>query len=71
MGNSKKSCLYLSCLTWGFQTYYFNFGVGTYVLVIISRKEVGSYIGFPVFRVMSMKFLSCNEDSGLSNYQEV
>ncbi|PSS34692.1 Phosphoinositide phosphatase [Actinidia chinensis var. chinensis] len=43
---------------------------GTYVLVIISRKEVGSYIGFPVFRVMSMKFLSCNEDSGLSNYQE-
>ncbi|GFY83787.1 SAC domain-containing protein 8 [Actinidia rufa] len=43
---------------------------GTYVLVITSRKEVGSYIGFPVFRVMSMKFVSCNENSGLSNYQE-
>ncbi|KAI7996240.1 Phosphoinositide phosphatase SAC8 [Camellia lanceoleosa] len=41
---------------------------GTYVLVITSRKEVGSHLGFPVFRVMSMKFLSCNEAS-LSNYQ--
>ncbi|PSS32694.1 Phosphoinositide phosphatase [Actinidia chinensis var. chinensis] len=43
---------------------------GMYVLVITSRKEVGSYIGFPVFRVMSMKFVSCNENSRLSNYQE-
>ncbi|CAL5420350.1 unnamed protein product [Camellia sinensis] len=42
---------------------------GTYVLVITSRKEVGSHLGFPVFRVMSMKFLSCNESS-LSNYQK-
>ncbi|GMP85887.1 hypothetical protein CsSME_00038881 [Camellia sinensis var. sinensis] len=42
---------------------------GTYVLVITSRKEVGSHLGFPVFRVMSMKFLSCNEAS-LSNYQK-
>ncbi|XP_023734844.1 phosphoinositide phosphatase SAC8 isoform X1 [Lactuca sativa] len=38
---------------------------GTYVLVITSRKEVGTYLGYPVFRVISMKFLSCNE--GLSN----
>ncbi|KAF5785628.1 putative phosphatidylinositol-3,4-bisphosphate 4-phosphatase [Helianthus annuus] len=38
---------------------------GTYVLVITSRKEVGAYLGYPVFRVMSMKFLSCNE--GLKN----
>ncbi|KAL7169626.1 hypothetical protein ACSBR2_034627 [Camellia fascicularis] len=42
---------------------------GIYVLVITSRKEVGSHLGFPVFRVMSMKFLSCNEAS-LSNYQK-
>ncbi|KAL4557920.1 hypothetical protein LXL04_036114 [Taraxacum kok-saghyz] len=38
---------------------------GTFVLVITSRKEVGTYLGYPVFRVMSMKFLSCNE--GLRN----
>ncbi|KAL8262355.1 hypothetical protein R6Q59_026404 [Mikania micrantha] len=38
---------------------------GTYLLVITSSKEVGTYLGYPVFRVMSMKFLSCNE--GLKN----
>ncbi|CAH1426067.1 unnamed protein product [Lactuca virosa] len=38
---------------------------GTYVLVITSRKEVGTYLGYPIFRVMSRKFLCCNE--GLSN----
>ncbi|KAI8557035.1 hypothetical protein RHMOL_Rhmol05G0302900 [Rhododendron molle] len=42
----------------------------THVLVITSRKEVGSYVGFPVFRVMSMKFLSCNEALRLPNNQE-
>ncbi|KAF8402629.1 hypothetical protein HHK36_010718 [Tetracentron sinense] len=43
---------------------------GTYVLVITSRQEVGTYIGFPVFRVTSMKFLSCNEALRLSTSQE-
>ncbi|KAK6120251.1 hypothetical protein DH2020_045942 [Rehmannia glutinosa] len=44
---------------------------GTYLLVITSRKEVGTYIGFPVFRVTSMKFLSCNEASRfLSNHEK-
>ncbi|PWA54371.1 hypothetical protein CTI12_AA436040 [Artemisia annua] len=44
---------------------------GTYVLVITSRKEVGTYLGFPVFRVTSMKFLSCNEDlRNLTNQQK-
>ncbi|XP_058075028.1 phosphoinositide phosphatase SAC8 isoform X2 [Magnolia sinica] len=43
---------------------------GTYVLVITSQKEVGAYLGFPVFRVMSMKFLSCNEALKLSTPQE-
>lgn len=45
--------------------------VGTYVLVITSRKEVGNYLGFPVFRVTSMKFLSCNEASRNLTNQEV
>ncbi|KAH7866717.1 hypothetical protein Vadar_023988 [Vaccinium darrowii] len=42
---------------------------GTHVLVITSRKEVGSYVGFPVFRVMALKFLSCNEALRLPNNQ--
>lgn len=43
---------------------------GTYVLVITSRKEVGSFLGFPVYRVESMKFLACNEALRFSNSQE-
>ncbi|KAL5710176.1 Phosphoinositide phosphatase sac8 [Ranunculus cassubicifolius] len=43
---------------------------GTYLLVITSRKEVGIFLGFPVFRVMSMKFMACNEILRLSTYQE-
>ncbi|KAF5199854.1 Phosphoinositide phosphatase sac8 [Thalictrum thalictroides] len=43
---------------------------GTYILVITSRKEVGSYVGFPVFRIMSMKFMACNATLRLSSYQE-
>ncbi|KAH7514644.1 hypothetical protein FEM48_Zijuj11G0111200 [Ziziphus jujuba var. spinosa] len=44
--------------------------VGTYVIVITSRKEVGNFFGFPVYRVLSMSFLSCNEALKLSNSQE-
>ncbi|XP_030924436.1 phosphoinositide phosphatase SAC8 isoform X2 [Quercus lobata] len=43
---------------------------GTYVLVITSRKEVGTFLGFPIFKVMSMTFLSCNEALKFSSYQE-
>ncbi|OVA02719.1 Synaptojanin [Macleaya cordata] len=43
---------------------------GTYLLVITSRKDVGTYLGFPVFRVMSMKFMPCNGTLRLSSYQE-
>ncbi|KDP24430.1 hypothetical protein JCGZ_24994 [Jatropha curcas] len=43
---------------------------GTYILVITSRKEVGNFLGFPVFRIMSMKFLSCNEALRFSTSQE-
>ncbi|GAY32017.1 hypothetical protein CUMW_000120 [Citrus unshiu] len=43
---------------------------GKYVLVITSRKVAGTFLGFPVFRVMSMKFLHCNEALKFSNYQE-
>ncbi|KAL0291662.1 UNVERIFIED_CONTAM: Phosphoinositide phosphatase SAC8 [Sesamum calycinum] len=47
-----------------------SLSVGTYVLVITSRKEVGTYLGFPVFLVTSMKFLSCNGTSGFLTSQE-
>lgn len=43
---------------------------GSHILLITSRKEVGKYLGFPVFRVMSMKFLSCNEASKHLTRQE-
>ncbi|XP_078435183.1 SAC domain-containing protein 8 isoform X4 [Wolffia australiana] len=33
---------------------------GTYILVITSREETGTYCGVPVYYVRSMKFLSCN-----------
>ncbi|KFK34427.1 hypothetical protein AALP_AA5G143400 [Arabis alpina] len=34
---------------------------GTYLLVITSRKEVGTFLGFPIFRLTAMKFLPCND----------
>ncbi|KAI4341867.1 hypothetical protein MLD38_026539 [Melastoma candidum] len=43
---------------------------GTYVLVITSRKEVGTLFGFPIYRVTSMRFLCCNEAVNLSTPQE-
>ncbi|KAK3406844.1 hypothetical protein EUGRSUZ_K02976 [Eucalyptus grandis] len=43
---------------------------GTYMLVISSRKEVGRFYGFPVYRVMSMRFLHCNEGLKFSSFQE-
>ncbi|XP_073149849.1 phosphoinositide phosphatase SAC8 isoform X2 [Henckelia pumila] len=43
---------------------------GMHVLVITSKKEVGTYLGFPVFMVTSMKFLSCNESSRFLTSQE-
>ncbi|XP_028760931.1 phosphoinositide phosphatase SAC8 isoform X2 [Neltuma alba] len=44
--------------------------VGTYVLVITSRKEVGSFLGFPLYRLMSMRLLACNEALRFSTAQE-
>jgi hypothetical protein len=41
------------------------------MLVIISRKEVGEFLGFPVFRIAAMKFLPCNEALKFSTAQEV
>ncbi|KAL7136216.1 hypothetical protein ABFS83_10G014600 [Erythranthe nasuta] len=43
---------------------------GTYILVITSRKEVGTYLGFPVFLVTSMKTLPCNETSRFLTNEE-
>uniref|UniRef100_A0A9I9CVL8 SAC domain-containing protein n=1 Tax=Cucumis melo TaxID=3656 RepID=A0A9I9CVL8_CUCME len=44
---------------------------GVYMLVITSRKEVGNFLGFPVFQVTSMKFLPCDEALKLSTSQEI
>ncbi|KAF3772355.1 Phosphoinositide phosphatase [Nymphaea thermarum] len=42
----------------------------TYVLVITSTKQVGTYFGHDIFQVTSLKFISCNEALKLSSYQE-
>ncbi|XP_068484634.1 phosphoinositide phosphatase SAC8 [Phaseolus vulgaris] len=44
--------------------------VGTYAVVITSRKEVGSFLGFPVYRLMSMRVLACNDALRYSTAQE-
>ncbi|XP_057435247.1 phosphoinositide phosphatase SAC8 isoform X2 [Lotus japonicus] len=44
--------------------------VGTYAIVITSRKEVGRFLGFPVYRVMSIRVLACNEALKFSTIQE-
>ncbi|CAL9119684.1 unnamed protein product [Musa textilis] len=43
---------------------------GTYVLLITSREEVGSYLGFSIFHVTSMRFLVCNGSLKHSKSQE-
>ncbi|XP_008793079.2 phosphoinositide phosphatase SAC8 isoform X1 [Phoenix dactylifera] len=43
---------------------------GTYVLVITDRQEVGTYLGYSIYHVKSMKFLSCNEALRHSTSQE-
>ncbi|KAM2566886.1 hypothetical protein TB1_009332 [Malus domestica] len=43
---------------------------GNYVLLITSWTEVATNLGFPVCRVTSMRFLSCNEGMKNSTAQE-
>ncbi|KAE9618158.1 putative phosphatidylinositol-3,4-bisphosphate 4-phosphatase [Lupinus albus] len=44
--------------------------VGTYAIVITSRKVVGSFLGFPVYHLMSMRVLACNEALRFATGQE-
>ena len=46
------------------------FGAGNYALVITSRTEVGTYLGFPVYRVTLMVSVR-NEGMKNSTAQEV
>ncbi|KAH9311622.1 hypothetical protein KI387_026657, partial [Taxus chinensis] len=43
---------------------------GTYALVVTSREKVGMHHGFPVYQIMSLKFLSCNKALKLSSSEE-
>jgi len=49
----------------------FHLCVGTHIIVITSAKEVGKYLGFPVFRVQSLKCLPCNQALKQLSPQEV
>ncbi|CAL0328279.1 unnamed protein product [Lupinus luteus] len=44
--------------------------VGTYAIVITSRKEVGTFLGFPVYHLTSMRVLACNEALRFATGQE-
>jgi hypothetical protein len=48
----------------------FHSYIGTYLLVITSREEVGNFLGLPIFRVTAMKFLPCNEALRFATAQE-
>ena len=48
-----------------------NGSLGTYLLVITSREEAGTFLGFPIFRVTAMKFLPCNGNLRFATAQEV
>ncbi|XP_057869703.1 phosphoinositide phosphatase SAC8 isoform X1 [Cryptomeria japonica] len=43
---------------------------GTYILVVTSRQQMGMHRGFSVYRITSMKFLSCNKVLKLSSLAE-
>ncbi|WZY70270.1 hypothetical protein YC2023_002510 [Brassica napus] len=43
---------------------------GTYLLVITSREEAGTFLGLPIFRVTAMKFLPCNGNLRFATAQE-
>lgn len=49
----------------------FHSVLGTYLLVITSREEAGTFLGFPIFRVTAMKFLPCNANLRFATAQEV
>lgn len=40
---------------------FFFFLLGSYVIIITERECVGSYMGYPIFKVSSLKILHCND----------
>ena len=44
---------------------------GTYALVITGRKLLGLYKGHPIYKVTSMKVLSCNKNLPAATIEEV
>lgn len=44
---------------------------GTYALVITGRKPLGLYKGHPIYKVTSMKVLSCNKNLPAATIEEV
>jgi hypothetical protein len=44
---------------------------GTYALVITGHKRLGLYKGHPIYKVTSMKVLSCNKNLPAASVDEV
>jgi hypothetical protein len=53
-----------------YNSFFFS-NVGTYILVITSRKELGTYLGSTIYGVASMRCLNCNEALKELTTQEV
>lgn len=72
-----KKCIYTyiiraSVSTWLMCSYLPEMvSTGTYALVITGRKLMGLYKGHPIYKVTSMKVLSCNKNLPAATIEEV
>lgn len=44
---------------------------GSYLIVITERECVGSYLGHPIFKILSLKVFPCDHSLKNSNAQQV
>ncbi|GJV18042.1 phosphoinositide phosphatase SAC7-like protein [Tanacetum coccineum] len=44
---------------------------GSYLVVITERKCVGSYLGHPIYKVLSLKVFSCDRSAKKSRYEKI
>ncbi|PWA76866.1 hypothetical protein CTI12_AA227760 [Artemisia annua] len=44
---------------------------GSYLVVITERKCVGSYLGHPIYKVLSLKVFSCDRSAKNSRYEKI
>lgn len=55
--------IWICILVWHYNKFYY--ALGSYLIVILERECVGSYLGHPIFKITSLKILPC--DCSLKN----